>query len=388
MLRAVNSMIRLNDVSGASDIPSGVTTQQQVFLQREIIERMQSQRKGRRAQTPSQSLPATNASHVSKDDPYRISIGEISSPLHEDVTNMGGETTSRGRDMNESNDQDIYLDDESATKDIFADRRVIQWDQTVVPKVKLDCPENVIGWAYIRLILNNFGQRFRFRLQTYSSIIIAILAIQVCLTLLDLVICTDRKAVLSSIFVQQTLLAVTLMFLYLGSLIFVGWQVNVCLNDHVTSLSSHLLVNQLKSMNLNKRLRLIDTNIKNIENRWIRRDEGGGQLFNNGATRDSSMAVFLLSESADTTRIHEISSMKSHKLSLERELELIRKANDAIENSIDVLKTSNDTEPFMVMWISAQPAMFMSLVYAITGFYMTIYGFYDPEVASTLSNFQ
>ncbi len=38
---------------------------------------------------------------------------------------------------------------------------------SITPRLSFHHPQNVIAWTYVRLIIQNFGERFRFRLDSY-----------------------------------------------------------------------------------------------------------------------------------------------------------------------------------------------------------------------------
>lgn len=51
----------------------------------------------------------------------------------------------------------------------FGVKSMKEGDGSHIPQISFKCSENIIGWTYARLVVQNFGERFRYRVDTYTG---------------------------------------------------------------------------------------------------------------------------------------------------------------------------------------------------------------------------
>lgn len=413
MMTALKYMIRINDISKDFNIylksPTVMPTDEQRYLQEEILSRVLQKRKGNndftanssniltsffRDASPRQGKPPHGKSSITSvhsdfdEDPYRVSIGDVTSPIHNyheegkssrDIDIDHADTTIEGHHQSQGS-TDTSKDETNHNQS--------QPANDLIPRLKLDCPGNVVGWTYMCLIIYVYGKRYRFRLQTYSTIIIILFALLLLLTLSTLTYSPDPRMEIDSVYTRQSLLAITLTFIYIASLIYMGSQVNDCLQDHINILSQHTLNNQLKCMNLRKRIRKLDEQMEvirtqlSIENKPLIKETGI-----RGNPSEASPSSYH-PETKASSQIKQLSYLSYKQANLKSNLTTLSDANEAIDRCIDVLTIANSAEPFTVLGIQAQPALLTSLMSTAIAFYLTVYAFYNPSAARFISNME
>lgn len=209
MLATLREMIRVSDVSTSVDINLTFNEErvndETSWIQREIQNRIISRRKGG---------PVKNAPMNISNPSFDSSIGiEITSPL-EDLNVLP--SSSKGGGKMRTHMTDGY----AASLEI------------PIPKIKLDCPDNVLAFVYMRMLLCNFGARFRFRLQAYATIVIAIAIILIAFSLFTAITSSEPRLAYNTIVFRQSFIAVSMIFVYLLILVSVGSNVNDCLEEH------------------------------------------------------------------------------------------------------------------------------------------------------------
>lgn len=84
-----------------------------------------------------------------------------------------------------------------------------------IPRITFEFPQNVLAWLYARLAIQNFGDRFRYRMDAYvaCSVMLAVLLMVYALT--TIAQSADRTATVSAPFFIQTFLVITVLIAYL-----------------------------------------------------------------------------------------------------------------------------------------------------------------------------
>lgn len=110
-----------------------------------------------------------------------------------------------------------------------------------LPKIDLGFGRNVISWAYCRLTVQNFGDRFRLRMELFTSIVAIVAVSLIVATLVDIITVTDRLKEFRGCFVMQSVAFVTMVFIFFLVIAIIGSLANHQLSLHGRTLSLHVL---------------------------------------------------------------------------------------------------------------------------------------------------
>ena len=113
----------------------------------------------------------------------------------------------------------------------------IHKNETKLPMIKFDNPDNVLGWYYMRQLLSNFGLRFRHRLNIFASIIILFSGLLILINVITIVgsSATNNGTTIDTTrnpFFLESMVAITLTFIFLYVLSKTGSAVNDNLDEH------------------------------------------------------------------------------------------------------------------------------------------------------------
>jgi hypothetical protein len=102
----------------------------------------------------------------------------------------------------------------------------------MLPRIDLNFPQNVIGWTYLRLTIQNFGDRFRLRTDVYTvSLIVTLFVIMACM-ITEIVTAGAKEDVFHSCFIVQGLMFICLLYVFLTALAMAGAFANYQLSLH------------------------------------------------------------------------------------------------------------------------------------------------------------
>eukprot|EP01033_Poteriospumella_lacustris_P007799 gene7799-5610_t len=110
-----------------------------------------------------------------------------------------------------------------------------------IPRVSFDDVDNVLAWTFARLALQNFGDRFRFRIDIYVGGTIAIMVVLIVISLAVVFSYNNRFEALRSSFVLQSLVTVNLIYLFLMAFTFLSGLMNEKYKDQKQLLTRHSL---------------------------------------------------------------------------------------------------------------------------------------------------
>lgn len=385
-------MIRLSDISKAIDIhlfssDAGISADQKI-LQKEVIDQVMRKRKGPKR---SEGKSEEKDYRISVNDSINLStinldnVSSSSHPLPRRGLNRRGSANAldasliSSQIMNQASNsfQQIKtalseskpnLSTSNDPSDDNSMPKVMISYETYIPKLKLDCPDNVIGWTYMRLVLNVFGLRFRFRLQAYATLVISLFLVIVAVTFVNLFTVSNTDMLMNSIYFRQSMLAVLLMFVYLFILVYIGMNVNASLQDHVITLGAQKIRNQLKANDLREHIDLL---------KLKQNDELDGR-------KNVSMAHGCVDE--EKMRNLQTKTLSETIKLLDIELVALIEANEALDRCVETIKVSNTNDPFTIFGIPAQTALLTSLGSLAVTFYLTLLWFHDRQLATSIYN--
>jgi hypothetical protein len=119
-------------------------------------------------------------------------------------------------------------------------------DMIPVPRVDLDIADNVYSWLYLRLILQNFGFRVRYRINMFvATVLIVVAALMIaCINTVFNSSQSDDPNELSEVIVGpvfvKNMLTITIVYVFLLVLVYFGSLVNSEFMMHRGSISAYI----------------------------------------------------------------------------------------------------------------------------------------------------
>jgi hypothetical protein len=95
-----------------------------------------------------------------------------------------------------------------------------------LPRIDARSDSNIVTWTYCRVMLQSFGDRFRFRLDVFVGIVSALVLLLAAIALILAFSTSNGTRIFFSAFFLQVLLAVCVVLLFLITLSFEGSQWN------------------------------------------------------------------------------------------------------------------------------------------------------------------
>jgi hypothetical protein len=111
----------------------------------------------------------------------------------------------------------------------------------LLPRICFNRTQNIVAWTHARLVMQNFGERFHFRLSLYVICAMFMLVMFMLVGLLHMGTATDRLELFITPWFLQTLLSVTMVIGFLALIMQTGSCVNETLETHSESMSAHSL---------------------------------------------------------------------------------------------------------------------------------------------------
>lgn len=249
-------------------------------------------------------------------------------------------------------------EDENVEDDKYARRCSIIGEQiardtyfAVTPRLNLAHPQNIIGWAYCRLVVQNFGERFRVRLNTYVgelcsccycfcficflAITLALLVAMMIVNLEFVITASNRLEAFQSPFFRQCFFTVTMGIAFLAVIFYVGSLVNDELALHSRTIAGHKLKTQYK----------------------IREIRAAREVI---------------------TDPEEIQASKE-------EEEKYNEIFESIDAAADIIDVNTELKPFKILGLTAQSALTMSILTTALSFYSIVISLYFGTQNSSLS---
>eukprot|EP01034_Spumella_vulgaris_P035149 gene35149-43333_t len=227
---------------------------------------------------------------------------------------VGSTVSSSSSKKNDDDDED---DDQKGDKyvarcSVIGEQIATDNHHAITPRISFQHPQNAICWSYTRLIVQNFGERFRCRLDTYVAFFLVLLVILTTFALGSVFTSTNRQRTFQSTFFLQSFLALTVGVVFMLLFSWSASLVNSELELHSRTLSAHSLKFNYK----------------------IQQDQGDP-------------------ESKRT----------------ESELETLRRVAESIDAAMGIADVNTTLKPFKILGMTAQPALTMSIATAALSFY-------------------
>lgn len=111
----------------------------------------------------------------------------------------------------------------------------------LLPRINFDHSHNIVAWTHARLVMQNFGERFRFRIELYVIASITMLVIMMAVGLLNMGMAADRMTLFFTPWFLQTLLSVTMCIAFNVAIMHTGSAVNESLESHSQTMCTHSL---------------------------------------------------------------------------------------------------------------------------------------------------
>lgn len=98
---------------------------------------------------------------------------------------------------------------------VLGERYVDESSSARIPRITFEFPQNVLAWLYARLAIQNFGDRFRYRMDAYLACTVMLAVLIMVYAMSTIAQSDDRIATVTTPFFIQTFLVQTLMICYL-----------------------------------------------------------------------------------------------------------------------------------------------------------------------------
>jgi hypothetical protein len=211
------------------------------------------------------------------------------------------------------------LDSNAKRTSVLGERIYKDNEYHMLPRISFDESHNIVAWTHARLVMQNFGERFHFRLELYVIAAMAMLVVMMALGLLNLGLAQHRLELFFSPWFLQTLLSVSMCIVFLVVIMQTGACVNDTLESHSQTMCSHAL-------RLNRKVEKVQLRLVDEKDESVRR-----------------------------------------KLKLK-----VEKLNDTIEKLESmraVIDTNTQLKPFKIFGFTAQSSLTMSILTTALSFY-------------------
>jgi hypothetical protein len=367
MMKVLQSMIRIRDTSKSIDIDfkisRGEVAREETFLEREVLDRRIKKRRVATVAVGS-SAAAIRGSSSQVVRGSNISVRSSSTDTTGQIAMAARGSIDPEAMMNPSASLEALeeADKASSTTGMMMRTPVMKSMEadfeSTIPQLKLNSRENLLGWTYSYLVLYNFGQRFSFRLATYSTLIIIIFVALIAAIFINLFTSTSHEKkieVFISTFFRQSMLAVTLIFIYLLILSFNGSNFNASVDDAMATLTAQSLKNVTLITELEAKLEKL---------------------------HEVREVTIRISQDQD-----KLNRMKLAIEKMDRYLNEVKQTQAIFDNCREAIRQTCANDPFTVLGIEVQAATVTSVLSLAFGFYLAIYRIYDPEAANSVSIF-
>jgi hypothetical protein len=220
----------------------------------------------------------------------------------------------------------------------------------VVPRLSFQDVHNITSWTYARLILQNFGERYRFRMDLYVGGTIVLFVILAVIVFVHIFLSPHRMKTLLTAFILQTLLSLTAISLLTLSILYTSSLVNEEMDKHNQLLRRHVLLSKHLKQHAQEVLDdLQDLQKHREEDDPNNEDEGG--------------------DDGREKRAEEIAEAIERQKAVIESYDMVM---EQLETSIDVLESENEHKPFRIFGIPADKSLVMTVLSAILSFYGAI----------------
>eukprot|EP01033_Poteriospumella_lacustris_P007519 gene7519-5405_t len=220
---------------------------------------------------------------------------------------------------------------------VIGEKAAVHGEEALIPRVAFEFPENILSWAYLRITIQAFGERFRYRTDIYVGMTLAVMLVLMIMTLSYLIMATNRQAEFGRVYVLEAIIAVSVMVVYLMLISLSGAMVNEELALHSRTLAARAL-------------------------------------------RTRSRLIFREEQRCDNDNDEENTE--------ESDEELWARQIECIEGVMGIVDVNNELRPFKVLGITAQYAVTVSIFTTVLSFFSVLFSLYyssSSEVSSELA---
>jgi hypothetical protein len=204
-----------------------------------------------------------------------------------------------------------------------------------LPRLSFDESHNIVAWTHARLVMQNFGERFHFRLEMYVASAIAMVLILMVLGLLHLGLSEHRMETFLTPWFLQSLLSVTMCIAFLVMIVQTGALVNGKMEQHSQTMCSH-------SLRLNRKA--------------------------------ENLRVALLTERDAHAREE-----------MERKIEKLNAVAEKLEAMRAIIETNTEIKPFRIFGFTAQSSLTISILTTAFSFYAILFSMLSNRDDAALS---
>jgi hypothetical protein len=320
MFNDLNSMIRLTDIMVTAELSTGakaISAEERRNCEMRVAEILSIK--------PSVAADISKYSKFVFEDPDRDTIANALGDAGPDGPSVGGMRPTVARavfaePIPPPPPAPLDSPDANAKRTSVLGERIYKDNEYhMLPRISFDESHNIVAWTHARLVMQNFGERFHFRLELYVIAAMAMLVVMMALGLLNLGLSTHRLELFFSPWFLQTLLSVSMCIVFLILIMQTGACVNDTLESHSQTMCSHAL--RLNRKVEKVQLRLLDE-----------KDEG-------------------------------------NRRKLKLKIEKLNDTIDKLEAMRAVIETNTQLKPFKIFGFTAQSSLTMSIMTTAVSFY-------------------
>jgi hypothetical protein len=209
----------------------------------------------------------------------------------------------------------------------------------LLPRISFDSTQNIVAWTHARLVMQNFGERFHFRLSLYVICAMFMLVMFMLLGLLHMGTADDRLQLFFTPWFMQTLLSVTMVIGFLALIMQTGSCVNATLELHSEAMSAHALRVYRKITQLRLDLQQLKESAANV----------GSFTAAGAAAAEAALA--------------------EREACIGDEIANLQEVLETLEDMKQVVETNTQIKPFKVFGFTAQSSLTMSILTTAFSFY-------------------
>lgn len=220
---------------------------------------------------------------------------------------------------------------------VIGEKAAVHGEEALIPRVAFEFPENILSWAYLRITIQAFGERFRYRTDIYVGMTLTVMLVLMIMTLAYLIMAPNRQAEFGRVYVLEAIIAVTVMVIFLLLISLSGAMVNEELALHSRTLAARAL-------------------------------------------RTRSRLIFREEQRCDNDNDVENTA--------ESDEELWARQIECIEGVMDIVDVNNELRPFKVLGMTAQYALTASIFTTVLSFFSVLFSLYyssNSQVSSELA---
>ena len=211
---------------------------------------------------------------------------------------------------------------EKARSSVLGERIYKDNEYHMLPRIDFNSSHNIVAWTHARLVMQNFGERFKFRLELYVICAMAMLLVMMVVALFTLGMSQNRMRTFLTPWFMQVLLSVTMCVGFLIIIMQCGASVNSILQSHSQTLCSHAL-------RLNRKVEKVQ---------------------------------FQLQHETDPKKIDTLTEKVEH----------LKEIIEKLDSMTEIIDTNTEMRPFKVFGFEAQSSLTMSITTTAVSFYGVI----------------